>query len=100
MNLRGSELLMILIFLGLLALAIWLAFWIGKKAEQKGYSRVGFTILGLFFTLIALIVVLVLPETRERLEARLPKCPYCAEAIQPVDKVCRHCSRDISPSVS
>ena len=56
-NLGGFEWLFLL---GMLALYAWLVIWIGKKAEQKGYSRAGFTVLAIFFTLIALIIVLVL----------------------------------------
>lgn len=97
MNLRFQELLILLVILGLIAFGVWLAIWIGKKADEKGYSRVGFTIFGLFFTIVALVVVLILPETSERQQAGLPKCPYCAESVQPSAKVCKHCGKDISP---
>lgn len=95
-NLRASELLGLLLVLALIAVGIWLAIWIGKKAEEKGYSRVGFTIFGLFFTLIALIVVLVIQPTQAVQVSGLAKCPYCAEAIQPDAKVCKHCGRDLN----
>ena len=38
------------------------AFFMGKIAQRKGYSRAGFTILTFFFMLIGIIVVLVLPD--------------------------------------
>lgn len=100
MNLRGAELLIIIVFLALFAFAIWLAIWIGKRAEEKGYSRVGFTIFGLFFTLIALIVVLAIQPTQGAQSLGLVKCPHCAEAIQPEAKVCKHCGRDIPAAVT
>jgi len=93
-NLKGSEFLIILMFFALMAFGIWVAVWIGKKAQEKGYSRVGFTIFGLFFTIVALIVVLVIRPTQDSLSAGLVKCIYCAEVIQPEAKVCKHCGRD------
>lgn len=98
MNLRWQELLILLILIGLLALFVWLAIWIGKKAEEKGYSRVGFTIFGLLVPLIALIVVLILQPSQQVQQQGLVKCPYCAEAIQPEARVCKHCGRDVSPA--
>lgn len=95
-NLRGWEFLLLLLLVVLpIAVAVWLAFWIGRKAEEKGYSRVGFTIFGLFFTLIALVVVLVIQPTTAASIAGTVPCPYCAEAIKPEAKVCKHCGRDV-----
>jgi len=96
MNFKGTEILGILLFVVLLVFAVWLAIWIGKKAEEKGYSRAGFTIFGLFFTVIALIVVLVIQPTSEIESRGMGKCPYCAESIQPEAKVCKHCGRDLA----
>lgn len=99
MDLKGSNILILVVLLGLIAFGIWLAFWIGKKAQEKGYSRVGFTIFGLFFTLIALIVVLVIQPTQAAQTSGLVKCPHCAEAVQPEARVCKHCGRDIPTAV-
>jgi len=74
---------------------IWLAIWIGGRAHEKGYSRAGFVVFGLFFSLIALIVVLVIQPTQTAQVKGLAKCPHCAEAIQPDAKVCKHCGRDV-----
>lgn len=94
-NLSPIAILGLLLLVALVVFTIWLAIWIGKKAEEKGYSRLGFTIFGLFFTLIALIVVLVIQPTQATQAVGSAKCPFCAEAIQPEAKVCKHCGRDI-----
>ncbi len=100
MNLKGTEMLFILVLLALFAFAIWLAIWIGKKADEKGYSRVGFTIFGLFFTIVALIIVLVIPPSQAAQMAGMVKCPHCAESVQPEANVCKHCGRDIPTAVA
>ena len=92
-NWKGYE---FLVFGALLFVVfILLALWIGKKAQEKGYSRVGFTIFALFFPVISLIVVLVIQPTQTAQVKGLAKCPHCAEAIQPDAKVCKHCGRDV-----
>jgi len=97
-NWKGYEFL----FVGLLLMVVFvlLAIWIGKKAQEKGYSRAGFTVFGLFFTLIALIVVLVIQPTQTAQTTGLAKCPHCAEAIQPDAKVCKHCGRDVPATLT
>ena len=51
---------------GLLGFILWIVImiWIYNIAKRKGRHAVGWTILGLFFTLITLIVILVLPSKR------------------------------------
>jgi hypothetical protein len=54
------------IFGGLIGFIIWVLVmvWIYNIAKRKGRHAVGWTILGFFFTIITLIVVLLLPSKR------------------------------------
>jgi hypothetical protein len=47
-----------------LVIAVVFGLWCGWYAEQKGYSRVLFTVLGFFFFIITAIVILLLPSKR------------------------------------
>jgi len=51
---------------GLLGFVIWIVVmvWIYNIAKRKGRHAVGWLILGFFFSLIALIVLLLLPSKR------------------------------------
>lgn len=56
---------------GVIGFIIWILImvWIYNIAKRKGRHAVGWTILGFFFSLIALIVILLLPSkhTTDRL---------------------------------
>jgi hypothetical protein len=51
---------------GLIGFLLWIVImvWIYNIARRKGRHAVGWTILGFFFSLIALIVLLLLPSKR------------------------------------
>ena len=51
---------------GLLGFVLWIVVlvWIYNIARRKGRHAVGWLILGFFFSLISLIVLLVLPSKR------------------------------------
>jgi hypothetical protein len=51
---------------GVIGFIIWIVImvWIYNIAKRKGRHAVGWTILGFFFTLITLIVLLLLPSKR------------------------------------
>jgi hypothetical protein len=51
---------------GVIGFIIWILImvWIYNIAKRKGRHAVGWTILGFFFTIITLIVLLLLPSKR------------------------------------
>jgi hypothetical protein len=51
---------------GLLGFVLWIVVlvWIYNIAKRKGRHAVGWLILGFFFSLLSLIVILVLPSKR------------------------------------
>jgi hypothetical protein len=53
-------------FGGLIGFIIWLLImvWIYNIAKRKGRHAVGWVILGFFFSLISLIIILLLPSKR------------------------------------
>ncbi len=53
-------------FGSLLSFVVWVAImvWIYNIARRKGRHAVGWVVLGFFFSLIALVLILVLPSKR------------------------------------
>jgi hypothetical protein len=51
---------------GLIGFILWVVImvWIYNIARRKGRHAVGWTILGFFFTIITLVVLLLLPSKR------------------------------------
>lgn len=71
-------------------------------ARKKGVSAIAFFLLGLFFNLLALIIVLLIPKNHETLGKKAIKegqkrlCPHCAE-INDIDAFhCRFCGQNIN----
>jgi hypothetical protein len=54
------------IFGGLIGFLLWIVImvWIYNIAKRKGRHPIGWVILGFFFSLIALVVLLLLPSKR------------------------------------
>lgn len=71
-------------------------------AANKGRSVLGWLILGALFSVLALIVILVLPSAQQDPDAVTPathvKCPFCAENIRREAIKCKHCGASVEPS--
>lgn len=76
---------------------IWIGFALACAivANNKGRSPVLWFLIGLCFSLIALIIILVLPSLKKegaQLDARTQtRCPDCQEIILRGARVCKHC---------
>ena len=57
-------------------------------AHRKGHSFWGFYVFGLVLWIIAMPAALMAKDAR-------PKCPECAEVVQPEARVCPHCQSQI-----
>ncbi len=73
-------------------------------ASAKNRSAFGWFFLGLFFSLISLIVVIALPSKVEPVQAApgpTPethvKCPDCRELVLRDARVCKHCGCRLVP---
>ena len=87
---------------------IWFVFAVatGIVASSKGRSGFGWFILGCLFSLIALILVAVLPS--QKTSPRDPnapspdthvRCPDCRELVYKDARKCKHCGTSLVPIV-
>lgn len=84
-----------------------LIFWTGIAiacsivATTKGRSGIGWFILGLLFSLLSLLIVIVLPSLKQDHAAPTAethvKCPFCAELIRREAVKCKHCGEAVTP---
>ena len=64
--------------------------------EKKGYKEAalaGWCFVGLFFNLLGIIIVLIVPTKVEGyvLQGKKKVCPFCKEAVQADAILCKHC---------
>jgi hypothetical protein len=80
---------------------IWLIFGFlsGIIASNKNLSFGSYFVVGVLLGPIGLVIALVSkPSTPEpTTDAAVWVCPYCAEQVMALAKVCKHCGRDIHP---
>lgn len=83
-------------------------FWLGiavvtgVAGSSRGRSGFGWFILGAMFSIVALLLVLVLPSRQEYLTAPSPdthvRCPDCREMVYRDARKCKHCGTSLIPS--
>lgn len=84
-------------------LMVWLGFAIvtAFAASSRGRSTGGWFVAGLFFSIFALLAVLVLPSLKRAPGEPTPethvKCPDCRELVLKEARVCKHCGCKLIP---
>lgn len=84
-------------------------FWLGIAivtgiaASSRGRSGFGWFLVGCFFSILALLAVLVMPSRKVDPNAPTPKthvrCPDCKELVLKEAKVCKHCGCKLVPQI-
>lgn len=77
----------------LVAIALFIIGGIGAGiASSKGRNPWGWFALCFLFSLIALIVLLFLPNLKKKELKSTKQCPKCAERVLNEASICKHCS--------
>lgn len=75
----------------------------GIAASAKGRSGFGWFLLGICFSLLALILVAILPSLKRDPFAPSPnthvRCPDCREMVYKDARKCKHCGIPLVPQV-
>lgn len=69
-------------------------------AQNKGNNGLAGFCFGLFLGPFGVIITLVLPENKKKLNAErgyTKRCPYCAELVKGRAIKCKHCGSDLGP---
>ena len=90
------------------ATSVWCGIAIGRLAAMKDRNPGGFGLLGFFWPLVALLIVISMRKPAQNVrasdsefqgrEGTLAKCPDCAELIRIEAKRCRFCNFDVDSS--
>lgn len=71
-------------------------------ASNKGRSALGWILICLFLTPLAILILLALPNLAERRAKQAvlhdtKPCPKCAERVLKAAQVCRYCGHEFTP---
>lgn len=77
---------------------IWIAIAVftGVVASSKKRSGIGWFLIGLVFSLLALIAVGLMGPPDELNRTNAKTCPKCAEKVRVEAVTCRHCGHEFS----
>jgi DNA-directed RNA polymerase subunit RPC12/RpoP len=84
--------LLVGLIIGVLVIALWLvpSWFVAMHAERKGYSFIGFLLLGLLVSWIVSLIAATILDNRQP-HGPTTRCPECAETILAAANVCKHC---------
>jgi membrane protein implicated in regulation of membrane protease activity len=84
---------------------LWIGLTIacGIVAASKGRSLIGWLLLGALFSVLAFIVVAVMPALKRNAGEPDPdthvKCPDCRELVRMDARKCKHCGCSLVPQL-
>jgi hypothetical protein len=74
-----------------LALNIYLLYWVYKDAEKRGASAGAWLLVVFFFGLLGLLLYLI-----ARPKGKLVACPECGKQKPITDAICPHCGKRVA----